>query len=209
MKTILCFGDSNTWGHDPVTGGRYPREVRWPGVLRQALGPEYEVIEEGMPGRTTVFDDPLEEYKRGRDYLPPCLKSHAPLELVILLLGTNDLQARYAASALDIALGCDALLTLVARSEAGPGGVAPEALLIAPPPVKPVPAPWDEPFAGAQEKARRLAEHYRRIAEAQGCAFFDAGEHIVCSEADGIHWEASEHQKLGKTLAGMVRHLIG
>src|SRR5262249_19705489 len=202
----LCFGDSNTWGHDPVAGGRYPREMRWPGVLRQALGPQYEVIEEGMPGRTTVFDDPLEEYKRGRDYLPPCLKSHAPLELVILLLGTNDLQARYAASALDIALGCDTLLTLVARSEAGPGGVAPEALLIAPPPVKPVPEPWDELFVGAQEKSRRLAAHYQRIAEAQACAFFDSGEHIVSSDADGIHWMANEHQKLGTALAGIVRH---
>jgi lysophospholipase L1-like esterase len=209
MKTLLCFGDSNTWGHDPTTGGRYARAVRWPGVLQQALGPEYEVIEEGMPGRTTVFDDPLEGYKRGRDYLPPCLKSHAPLELVILLLGTNDLQTRYAASALDIALGCDALLTLIARSEAGPGGIAPEVLLIAPPPIKPVPEPWNESFAGAEEKSRRLAEHYRSIAEAQSCAFFDAGEYIASSATDGIHWEAHEHQKLGKILAGRVRQLIG
>src|SRR5262249_19027184 len=167
MKTILCFGDSNTWGYDPVTGGRFPGEVRWPGVLRQALGSEYEVIEEGLPGRTTVFDDPLEEYKRGKDYLLPCLRSHAPLDLVLILLGTNDLQTLYAASALDSALGCDALLTVVQRSEAGPGGVVPEALLIAPPPVKAVPEPWDEAFAGAEQKSRRLAEHYQRIAEAQ------------------------------------------
>ena len=209
MKTILCFGDSNTWGTSPATGERYARDVRWPGVLRAALGPEYEVIEEGMPGRTTVFVDPLEPYKCGKDYLPPCLSTHAPLDLVIILLGTNDIQTRYSASALEVALGCDALITLVERSEAGPGGIAPEVLLIAPPPIKPVPEPWDESFAGAEEKSRRFAAHYQRIAELRSCAFFDAGEQIVSSDTDGVHWDASEHVKLGKKLAPVVRRLIG
>ena len=209
MKTVLCFGDSNTWGSNPATGERYPRDVRWPGVLRAALGGEYEVIEEGMPGRTTVFEDPLEPYKRGKDYLPPCLRSHAPLDLVIILLGTNDVQMRYSASALDIALGCDALIGLVESSNAGPEGIAPDILLVAPPPIKPIPEPWDESFVGAEEKSRRLAEHYRRIAETRSCAFLDAGGHIASSDEDGVHWEASEHAKLGKALAPEVRRLIG
>ncbi len=209
MKTILCFGDSNTWGSDPTTGERFARDVRWPGVLRATLGPEYDVIEEGMPGRTTVFDDPLEPFKRGKDYLPPCLRTHAPLDLVILLLGTNDLQLRYSASALDIALGCDWLIGVVESSTAGPQGIAPEVLLVAPPPLKTVPEPWDESFAGAEEKSRRLAGHYRRIAETRTCAYFDAGEQIASSDVDGVHWEASEHAKLGKALAPLVRRLIG
>jgi lysophospholipase L1-like esterase len=209
MKTILCFGDSNTWGYDPATGRRYPRDTRWPGVLRAALGREYKVIEEGLPGRTTVFEDPLEAHKRGNEYLPPCLRSHAPLDLVILLLGTNDCQARYHATALDVALGCDALITIVERSEAGPEGIAPEVLLIAPPPLKPVAAPWDESYAGGEEKSRRLAAHYRRIADLHTCAFLDAGEHITSSDEDGVHWEATEHATLGKALAPVVRRLIG
>ncbi len=209
MKTLLCFGDSNTWGYEPATGERYAPEVRWPGVLARLLGPEYRVIEEGLPGRTTVFDDPLEPHKRGRDYLPPCLGSHAPLDLVILLLGTNDLKAIYSASALDIALGCDALLGLIEQSGAGHGGIAPEALLIAPPPLKPLPEPWGESWEGAEAKSRKLAEHYQRIAAEHECAFLNAGDYIVSSDEDGVHWEASEHAKLGKALVGLVRHLIG
>jgi lysophospholipase L1-like esterase len=209
VKTILCFGDSNTWGSNPTTGDRYAPDVRWPGVLRATLGSEYEVIEEGMPGRTTVFEDPLEPYKCGKEYLPPCLRSHAPLDLVIILLGTNDVQTRYSASALDIALGCDALIGQVEDSEAGPEGIAPEVLLVAPPPLKPVPEPWVESFEGGEEKTRRLAGHYRRITETRSCAFFDAGERIASSDEDGVHWEASEHTTLGKALAPVVRRLIG
>jgi lysophospholipase L1-like esterase len=92
MKAILCYGDSNTWGYDPVTKGRFPRDMRWTGVLRQSLGDDYLVIEEGLNGRTTVWDDPIEGYKNGAAYLVPCLTTHRPLDLVIIMLGTNDLK---------------------------------------------------------------------------------------------------------------------
>ncbi|MCW5845462.1 MAG: hypothetical protein KIT77_29690, partial [Caldilinea sp.] len=105
MKRILCFGDSNTWGYDPVSQDRYARNARWPGVLRQQIGAGYEVIEEGLNGRTTVWNDPIEGYKNGRDYLIPCLETHRPLDLVIILLGTNDLKKRFSLSAYDIAQG--------------------------------------------------------------------------------------------------------
>ncbi len=91
MKTIVCFGDSNTWGFAPISKARYDRDTRWPGVLRNALGGGYLVIEEGQNGRTTVWDDPIEANKNGATYLLPCLESHKPLDLLIIKLGTNDL----------------------------------------------------------------------------------------------------------------------
>ena len=93
---ILCFGDSNTWGYVPLTVDRYPESVRWTGVMAQALGAGFRIIEEGQNGRTTVWDDPLEgDNKNGLRYLPACLESHHPLDLVIIMLGTNDLKARW------------------------------------------------------------------------------------------------------------------
>jgi len=88
-KTIVCFGDSNTWGFDPASGERFPADVRWPGVLRAQLGGGYQVIEEGLNGRTTTVDDPLQPHRNGLTYLPPCLESHKPLDLVTIMLGTT------------------------------------------------------------------------------------------------------------------------
>src|SRR5688572_13370016 len=105
MKTILCFGDSNTWGYVPGTGKRYPRSERWPGVLQETLGNEFLIIEEGLNARTTTMDDPIRggAIKNGLTYLRPCLESHAPIDLVLLLLGTNDLKHRFGLSAYDVA----------------------------------------------------------------------------------------------------------
>ena len=95
MRSILCFGDSNTYGESPEGLGRYPRDERWPGILQTALGAEYLVIEEGLNGRTTVWEDEVEGDKSGKKHLPVCLASHAPLDLVILMLGANDLKRRF------------------------------------------------------------------------------------------------------------------
>ena len=96
MWEILCYGDSNTWGYNPSTKERYDRYERWTGILQFTLGDEYHVIEEGLNGRTTVWDEPIEgEYKNGKTYLVSCLESHKPLDLVIIMLGTNDLKKRF------------------------------------------------------------------------------------------------------------------
>ena len=106
MRTILRYGDSNIRGIDPETGERFPEDVRWPGVLRTRLGDDYTVIEDGLSGRTTVWDDPIEGvHKNGRTYLRPCLESHSPVDLIALMLGTNDLKKRFGSSASDIAQG--------------------------------------------------------------------------------------------------------
>lgn len=105
MKTVLCYGDSNTYGYDPSDGFRYPESVRWTCRLQKLLGDDYRIIEEGCNGRTTVFDDPIESWKNGRDYLKPCLNSHKPIDIVILMLGSNDLKETFHASAKQIAAG--------------------------------------------------------------------------------------------------------
>jgi len=207
MKHILCYGDSNTHGHDPATSQRFDRDTRWPGVLRNTLGAGYDVIEEGLGGRTTVWDDPIEGYKNGRTYLIPCLASHAPLDLVIILLGTNDLKARFGLSAFDIAEGARLLVGITLTSGAGPIGRAPQVLLLAPPPTTTLTG-YADLFEGAAEKSLKLAGHFARVAREAGCAFLDAGSVIVSSPLDGIHFEAAEHQKLGRAVAEKVRAVL-
>lgn len=208
MKTVLCYGDSNTWGSDPAGGGRLARDVRWPGVLRNQLGDAYLIIEEGLGGRTTVWDDPIEGYKNGKEYLTPCLHTHKPLDLVIIMLGTNDLKKRFSVSAFDIANGAGVLVKMVRQSECGPDGSAPPVLLMAPPPITTLTG-FADMFEGAGPKALGFAEQYARVAAEQGCAFFDTGTVIVSSELDGIHFEAGEHAKLGRAVAGEVRKIVG
>ena len=208
MRTILCYGDSNTWGFDPETGERFGEDTRWPGVLRRELGEGYRVIEEGLPGRTTVWADPIEgEHKDGRAYLRPCLESHRPLDLVTVMLGTNDLKARFGLSASDIAQGAASLAEMALRSGCGPGGGAPAVLLVAPPPVGRL-TEMAEMFEGSEEKSLGFSEHYRRFAEGCGCEFLNAAEVIVSSDVDGIHFDAEEQRKLGGAVAARVREIL-
>lgn len=207
MKTILCYGDSNTWGWNPTTEDRYPRDERWPGVLRQELGEGFLIIEEGLNGRTTVWDDPIEGYRNGREYLIPCLETHKPLDLVIIMLGTNDLKMRFSVPACDIASGAGVLADIVLRSETGPQGKAPQVLLIAPPPVSTM-TEFAEMFTGAESKSRRFSECYRQVAEELGCPWLDASDVIVSSDLDGIHLDPSEHHKLGQAVARRVKQLF-
>ena len=209
MKTILCYGDSNTWGYDASTGGRYPQDTRWPQVLQRELGESYEVIAEGLNGRTTVWPDPVEgEYKSGKTYLTACLESHHPIDLVVIVLGTNDLKHRFGQSAWDIARSAATLVEIVMGSAFGPDGAPPEVLLIAPAPTVVAGGPFAEMFAGADEKSRDLGRCYSALAAELGCAFLDAGQVIVSTKLDGIHLDASEQIKLGNAVAGEARRIL-
>jgi lysophospholipase L1-like esterase len=183
LRCVLCYGDSNTWGYEPATGERFPEEVRWPGVLQKELGEGFRVIEEALNGRTTVHDDPVEEHRNGRTYLRPCMESHAPLDLVVIALGVNDLKARFGLSASDIADGVGALASIAKTTGAGPGG-APEVLLVVPPPVGKL-TNAAQMFRGAEEKSRDLSYQYRRVAGQRGCALLDAGE-VVEAVSDAL-----------------------
>lgn len=206
-KRILCYGDSNTWGYDPETGDRYAPDVRWPGALQRELGAGYTVIEEGLCGRTTVWDDPIEGYKNGREYLIPCLATHKPLDLVILLLGTNDLKHRFSLTAYDVAEGAGVLVGLVLTSQAGPRGEAPAVLLLAPPPITTLTA-YADMFRGAADESLRLGEQFARVARLQGCLLLDVGTVLTSSPADGIHFSAQGHLALGRAVAERVHSFL-
>jgi lysophospholipase L1-like esterase len=207
MPVIVVFGDSNTWGYDPATGARFPRAQRWPSVLQRELGPDFEVIAEGLNGRTTVHDDPIEPYRCGADALPPCLMSHAPVDLVILALGCNDLKKRFSVSAFDVAEGAGHLVFLTRAYGQGPNARPAKVLLIAPPPFAKL-TDYAEMFEGGTEKSRLLGQRYREVAEREGAGFLDAGAVIRCSDLDGIHYEADQHELLGWSAAKAAREAL-
>jgi lysophospholipase L1-like esterase len=208
MRTVLCYGDSNTWGYDPATRERYPPHVRWTGVLAAELGAEYRVVEEGLNGRTTRWDDPIELGRNGLTYLRPCIESHKPLDLVVIMLGTNDLKRRFDLSASDIAQSAAELAQLAWRFANGPDGARAKVLLVAPPAVSTL-TEFDQMFDGAREKSRQFSRYYRLAAGRRHLPFFDASSVIASSEKDGIHFDADEHRKLGEALADEVRRLVG
>jgi lysophospholipase L1-like esterase len=203
-RTVLCFGDSNTYGSIPgVAGGRYDWDIRWPGVLASELGEHWRLVEEGLPGRTTVFDDPISPYRRGSDYLPPCLASHAPLDVVVIFLGTNDLKARLAAGPSDIAAGAGVLALTVLASASGPHGAAPAILLLGLPRLGPRLPP---DFVGAEVKANELPRYLAEQAAVLGVGFLDLGDVAAYSAIDGFHLEPDGHAAIGRAVA---RHLLG
>jgi lysophospholipase L1-like esterase len=212
-KTVLCYGDSNTWGFDPVSIGnapfpiRFPRHVRWTGVLARLLGDGVHVIEEGLNGRTTVFDDPLAAHRNGAKHLPACLESHQPIDLVVLMLGTNDLKRHFATTPTDIADGAALLGRMVLGSTAGPGNAPPRLLLACPASLGDMSRhPWlAERFPDGIARSRRLPELYAAAAGRLGCGFFDAQPHAAPSPQDGVHWEAAEHARFGAAIADAVR----
>jgi lysophospholipase L1-like esterase len=208
VKTIVCFGDSNTWGANPAGGPRFSMDERWPGILRKELGEGYWVAEEGLNGRTTVWDDPIEGPKNGKQHLIPCIESQMPADLVIIMLGTNDLKKRFSVSARDIADGAGVLVGMVQNSIAGPDWKAPKVLLIAPPPIIEV-GPFSEVFEGGAEKSLKFSQYYKNVAERNNCAYLDSSAVVKSSKLDGIHLEASEHLKLGKAVAEKVKEILG
>jgi lysophospholipase L1-like esterase len=210
MRTILCYGDSNTYGTAPMQhlddGRRFGHGERWVSVMRQALGADCWVVEEGLPGRTTVLVDPIEGiYKNGHTYLVPCLESHRPVDIVTIALGTNDLKARFGMPPGDIAAGAGILVDTVAKSLAAVGQSA-KVLLIAPPPILETGCLADM-FAGGAAKSQAFATHYKATAARLGAAFLDAGSVIASSKIDGIHFDLPEHQKLGRAVAAAVKQL--
>jgi lysophospholipase L1-like esterase len=214
VRQILCYGDSNTWGCMPFKGDeaarRYPPDLRWPGVLRRELGEGYWVVEEGLNGRTTVWDDPLEPHRNGRTQLLPTLLTHKPLDLVIVMLGTNDLKRRLGASGREIAEGAGQLADVIAHSACGADGRAPATLLVCPPPVARLSEfndEFEDEFEGAPDKHAQLALHLPLVAETRSVSFFDAGTVVSSSDLDGIHLDAPAHAILGAALAQRVREL--
>lgn len=214
MKTILCFGDSNTWGFDPVSitaphPARHPHDVRWTGVLARALGDGFRIIEEGQNGRTTVHDDPLNICRRGKDYLPACLESHKPIDIVVMMLGTNDLKSTFNVPPGEIASGAGVLARMILASDAGPANRPPKLLLLCPPAIGDLSHLPDlaAKIPDGTARSRRLPPYYEALATILGCAYLNSQEIVKPSKTDGIHLDAAEHLKLGQAIAASVRAL--
>lgn len=213
QRTLLVYGDSNSHGTPPMPdwdgSPRFDRATRWPGVLAQALGDAWHVVEEGLPGRTTLHDDPVEgPYRNGALVLPAILGSHKPLDLVIVMLGTNDLKRAFGMTPREIGDGIEKLVQIIKASESGPDGACPAILLLVPPPVLEVGC-LAEMFAGGAAKSAHLPAEYARVATKHGVALLDAGKVIVSSSVDGVHYGAGEHAKLGRAVAVAVYNQMG
>lgn len=211
-RTVMCFGDSNTHGTRAMRHlddrRRHERSARWPSVMATALGPDWEVIAEGQPGRTSVFEDPIEGiHKSGLRALPALLESHRPLDLVLIMLGTNDLKACFGLSATDIARGIQRLGLEVARSDSGPDGAAPKVMLLAPVCVIETGCLADV-FAGGAEKSAALPGHLAQIAAAQGFGFADINTVANVDPVDGIHLSADSHIAIGAHIAKAVADVM-
>jgi lysophospholipase L1-like esterase len=206
VRTVLCFGDSNTWGLVPASDGeRFPWDTRWPGVLQALLGSDWHVIEEGLRGRTTVLENPLVPQRNGREQLLPCLESHMPLDLVVIFLGTNDLQDRYAMPSLDVARAAAALARLACQSETGPRGGSPHVLLLGLPRLGHA---LPETMNTAAAKASELPRCYRIAAAEVGVPVLDLVEHVTYSDQDGIHLDAAGHRATAEAVAQAIASLF-
>lgn len=187
---------------------RFGRADRWPGIAAKAL-PGWELIEEGHPGRTTVHDDPVEgPHRNGLRVLPALLETHRPIDLVLFMVGTNDLKGRFSVNAADIAVSLEKLVSVVRTSTAGPWGRAPDVLLVAPPPIVEVGC-LAEMFAGGAAKSELMGARIADAAARAGVRFVDAGAHIQVSEIDGIHYDMATHHVLGQVLAETVKAHFG
>lgn len=211
-RTILLFGDSNTHGTMPMPdlgfGGRFDRDERWAGRLARLL-PDWEVIAEGHPGRTTVHDDPVEgAHRNGLTVLPALLESHKPLDLVLVMLGTNDLKERFSVNACDIALSLERLVRVILSSGSGPGNGAPGVLLVAPPPIREVGC-LAGMFAGGAAKSDALADEIEAASRRVGVPFLDAGKLVTVSPIDGIHYDAEANPVLAEAFAAAIRAHFG
>ncbi len=208
MKTVLCYGDSNTYGYIPETGMRYPREIRYPGVLQRLLGDEYAVIEEGCNGRTTIYGESNEEWKNGLYYLKPCLNSHKPIDIVVMMLGSNDLKTFFDLTAEKIAYGAVVLVDTIQEFMPVKQGYVPKILLIAPPEIgenirfSPFYGEFDE---NSITESRRFPEFYKALAQEKGCLYLNAAEYISPSDYDSLHLTPEGHRILAEKVAEIVR----
>lgn len=207
MKTIVCFGDSNTWGHSPSEIARHPFEKRWTTILQQKLGQGYFIIPEGLNGRTTTFEDAVEKDKNGYRHLQTILETHKPLDLIIIMLGTNDLKRRFSVGAQEIAWSAGNLIDYTLRSRAGIDNKSPEILFVAPPIIKDSP-PFNFMLEGAIEKSKNMGSAYEAIAKDYGVPFLNASEVVESSPTDGIHWEEEEHEKFAMAVAQKITQIL-
>lgn len=203
-RTVLCFGDSNTWGYSPDDGERFAPDVRWPGVLAASLGDGWRVVEEGLNGRTSAFDDPLDPILNGKTFLPVCLATHAPIDVVVIMLGTNDVFLPQGITAHYAAEGVGVLADMVRAAVAGPGGAAPAVLVVAPPPLAPM-IEFDPAGPTALAQSRLFSDTFRLMCSERGLTLVDLNGVVESSPVDGVHFDPAGHRAIGAAVAAALQ----
>lgn len=207
-KVILCYGDSNTWGAIPVTIQRYPIDVRWPGVMQNILGNDYEVISEGLCGRTLVAANPEKPRHTGITHLDAILRSQRPFDLMTIMLGTNDVKTIYGLSAKDIAQHLEQTLEFI-KNKLEEFGTLPKILIICPALVtKPKDKEIEDLMKPGIEIFKELPDLYKKVAEKYNCLYLNASDYVSSSEIDGYHMSAESHKILGGIIAEIIKKAL-
>lgn len=204
VQRILCYGDSNTWGWVPGSQGtqRYSVDERWPGMLQSLLGDGYQVIEDGLGARTTMFDDPRPEFpgRNGLQTLPAVLKVNWPLEIVILMLGTTDTKEMINATSQRIGQGMQKLVQMVKSLKSSALSAKPKILIIVPPIVDETAEFALTLFKGGTAKGKELVEVYKNIAAEEQVNYLDPTNEVRVDRTDGVHLNAEAHRKLAELI---------
>lgn len=211
MQHILVYSDSLSWGIIPTTRKRLSYEQRWPGIMEISLcssGQRVRVIEDCLNGRRTVWDDPFKPGRNGLVGLAQRIEIHSPLELVVLMLGTNDFHSMHEFNAWHSSQGILALVSAIRTAPIEPGMPVPQILVIAPPAIRTPKGPIAPKFEGGERKSVGLAIAYQKACEEAGCHFFDAGSVITSSNVDGVHLDLEQHLALGNAMSKVVKPLL-
>ncbi len=208
---VLCFGDSNTWGQKPDKSGRYPANVRWPGKLQELLGSSYYVIEEGLGSRTTDIEYARKPGRNGKTYLQPCLESHSPIDIVVIMLGTNDLKIEFNRSPEEIGEALGGLVEMTRSVAKNKDGQQPDVLLVSPILIDSTAPHFKELYTGyyddrSTSKSKELGQILTNVAQTKACHFLDAAT-VAQPGDDGIHFDEPSHPALAEAIAKEIKKL--
>lgn len=209
-KRVLCYGDSNTWGYIPNTEyNRYNKKERWTAILQELLGEKFEIIEEGLNSRTLISEDtrPGKEGKNGFAYLIPCLDTHDPIDLVVLMLGTNELKQMYNKSAKEIGEMLEEyFVKTILNRKSQFRATTPKLLIISPPSVNENKEYSKDKYKGANEKSKQLSQIYKDIADKYNCYFIDTTDLNVGE--DGVHMTKDSHVELANRINKKIINIL-
>ena len=208
MKNIFCYGDSITWGFDPITWSRYNYGDRWTSVLQENLGPGYYITVNALQGRTTTWEHPFLPFRNGREPLMMLLESNAPIDLVIIMLGTNDIISMLNKSAEESASGMLSLVRIIYQSLSGPNGGIPKIMILSPPVIGNLSGFMSLYYSKRKDESKKLAQYHKTFSEQFGCNFIDSNEFIRTCEPDGLHISRESQRILGIKVAEEVRKIF-
>ncbi len=206
-KVIVCYGDSNTWGAIPYSDNRLPSNIRWPGVLQNLLGNEYDVINEGLCGRTLVVEDPEKPHRTGITHLTSIVKTNNPIDLIIIMLGTNDMKTSYNLQAEDIGTHLEETINSILRRDEDEK--IPKILIICPPAVvRPLHTEFDERMSKGIEISKELPNLYQQISNKYNCHYINAEELMNLTDTDGYHLDVEDHKNLAEVIRNKVKEIF-